>query len=239
MHGSVGDYNADGRPDVLVADANFSALYRNEGNNVFEDTAERSGIARFCGQYASWGGFFFDYDNDGVLDIFLANGGAHHLYGQQNLILRGAGDGTFKDVSLELGRRVFFEKRCSRGAAHGDLDNDGDTDVVVQNIDKDGSPTLYENRAAGGNHWIGFALQGRPPNTQALGAVVTIVAGGRRRVAYVQTGVAYLSSCDPRPRFGLGRTGSVTRVEVKWPSGKVAAFGDLAVDRYHTLEEGK
>jgi len=237
MHSSVGDFDADGRPDLLVADANFSALFRNAGNNVFDDVAERSGLAKLCGQYASWGGFFFDYDHDGVLDIFLANGGAHHLYGQQNLVLRGSAEGRFQDVSLSLGRRVFFEKRCSRGAACGDLDNDGDPDVLVQNIDKDGSPTLYENRAADGNHWIAFTLAGRPPNTQALGAKVTVVAGGRTQVGFVQTGVSYLSSSDPRPLFGLGDAGGVARVEVRWPSGKVTVFEDLAVDRYHTLTE--
>ncbi|MHC4136022.1 MAG: CRTAC1 family protein [Planctomycetota bacterium] len=237
MHASVADYDADGRLDLLVADANFSALYRNEGNARFVDTAERSGLARLCGRYASWGGFFFDYDNDGVLDVFLANGGAHHLWAQQNLVLRGTGDAKFTDMSLSLGRRVFFEKRTSRGAACGDLDNDGDPDVVVQNIDRDGSPTLYENRATGGNHWIGFTLSGRRPNPQALGAKVTVVAGGRTRVSFVQTGGSYLSSCDPRRLFGLGETGSVARVEVRWPSGKANVFNDLAVDRYHTLEE--
>jgi hypothetical protein len=240
MHGSVGDYNGDGLPDILVADANFSALYTNMGNKLFDDAAERSGLARWCGQFASWGGFFFDYDNDGVLDIFLANGGAHHLYGQQNLVLRGSADGRFKDVSLKLGSRVFFEKRCSRGAAYGDLDNDGDSDVVVQNIGNRpelSTPSLYENRATGGNHWIGFVLEGSPPNTQALGAKVTVVAGGRSRVGYVQPSAAYLSSCDPRTLFGLGRTASVARVEVKWPSGRVKVFKDLAVDRYHTLKE--
>jgi len=237
MHASVADYDADGRFDLLVADANFSALYRNEGNARFVDTAERSGLAKLCGRYASWGGFFFDYDNDGVLDVFLANGGAHHLWAQQNLVLRGSAEGRFRDTSLALGRRAFFKKRTSRGAACGDLDNDGDPDVVVQNIDLDGSPTLYENRATGGNHWIGFTLSGRRPNPQALGAKVTVVAGGKTRVSYVQTGASYLSSCDPRRLFGLGETGSVTRVEVKWPSGKVSVFKDLAVDRYHTLKE--
>ncbi|MHC4548721.1 MAG: CRTAC1 family protein [Planctomycetota bacterium] len=238
MHASVGDYDGDGRFDLLVADAHFSALFRNEGTKLFVDRAESAGIARLCGQYASWGGFLFDYNNDGVLDVFLANGGAHHLWGQQNLVLRGTGAGRFEDVSLSLGRHVFFKKRTSRGAACGDLDNDGDPDVVVQNIDRDGSPTLYENRAAGGNHWIAFTLVGRRPNTQALGAQVTVVAGGRSRVSYVQTCTSYLSSCDPRPRFGLGESGSVTRVEVRWPSGKVGVFRDLAVDRHHTLREG-
>ena len=169
MHASVADYDADGRPDLLVADANFSALYRNDGNSRFVDTWPNARVSRgYCGQYASWGGFFFDYDNDGVLDIFLANGGAHHLWAQQNLVLRGTAEGRFRDASLALGRRAFFEKRTSRGAACGDLDNDGDPDVVVQNIDKDGSPTLYENRAAGGNHWIGFTLAG--PASQSAGA---------------------------------------------------------------------
>ncbi|MHC4973615.1 MAG: CRTAC1 family protein [Planctomycetota bacterium] len=237
MHASVDDYDADGRLDLLVADANFSALYRNDGSSRFVDAAEGSGLAKLCGRYASWGAFFFDYDNDGTLDVFLANGGAHHLYGQQNLVLRGTGDARFTDVSLALGRRVFFKKRTSRGAACGDIDNDGDPDVVVQNIDKDGSPTLYENRAAGGHHWIGFLLKGAGPNPQALGAKVTVVAGGRTRVSYVQTCASYLSSCDPRRLFGLGKTGSITRVEVRWPSGKVNVFQNLAIDRYHTLEE--
>ncbi len=246
MHASVGDYDADGRPDLLVADAVFSALYRNEGKGVFGDAAERSGLARLCGRYASWGGFFFDYDNDGVLDVFLANGGAHHLWKQQNLVLKGTSQGRFVDASLSLGRRVFFQRRTSRGAAYGDLDNDGDPDVVVQNIDSTevsdgpvvgGAPTLYENRAAVGNHWIGLTLAGRSPNTQALGAQVTLVAGGRSRVGLAQTCASYLSSCDPRLLFGLGETGSVERVEVRWPSGHVSVHEDLAADRYHTLKE--
>jgi hypothetical protein len=236
MHGSPGDYDGDGLPDLLVTDLSYTSLLRNLGTGHFEDMAQVSGLARLAGQHSMWGGFFFDYDQDGTLDIFLATGGAHHLFGQQNLVLRGTGEGRFADVSLDLGRRVFFEKRTSRGAACGDLDGDGDLDVVVVNIDGDGSPTLYENRAATGN-WIAFDLVGQSPNTQALGATVRVVAGGRSRVSSVQTCNSYLSSSDPRPHFGLGGAPCADRVEVRWPSGATKVYENLAAGRCHTLKE--
>jgi len=236
MHGCAGDYDGDGRLDLFVTDLNYGALLRNLGNGHFEDVAQVSGIARLTGRYAMWGGFLFDYDADGVSDLFIANGGAHHLFGQQNVVLRGTGDGRFADVSLDLGRRVFFEKRTSRGAACGDLDGDGDLDVVAVNIDGDGAPSLYENRAATG-HWITFRLAGRAPNTQALGATVRVVAGGRSQVRYAQTCNAYLSSSDPRPTFGLGDAARADRVEVRWPSGATRVWENLAADRCHVLAE--
>jgi len=234
MHGSGGDFDNDGRMDLLVADANFCSLFRNLGDGHFQDVAQVTGLARVCGQYATWGGFFFDYDQDGLLDIFLANGGLHHLFGQQNLVLRGGK--RFTDVSLDLGRRLFYEKRTSRGAACGDLDGDGDVDVVVMNIDRDGSPTLYENQAANGA-WIAFQLAGKSPNTQALGATVRVEAGGARQCRYVQTCASYLSSSDPRPHFGLGTAEQADRVEVRWPSGRTTAYEGLAAGKVHTLRE--
>lgn len=237
MHGSVADYDGDGRPDILVADANFNALHRNLGEGRFRDDAQPSGLAKVSGQFTSWGGFLFDCDDDGVLDIFLANGGAHHLFGQQNNVLRGSRGGKFEDVSLALGKEVFFAKRTARGAAYGDLDEDGDLDVVVQNIDGDGSPTVLENRVAPGRHWIGFRLRGLPPNTLAIGARVTVETDAGRSVAWVQPSASYLSSCDPRPHFGLGDRGRVRRAEVRWPRGGVTVLEDLPADQYHAIVE--
>lgn len=237
MHGSVADYDGDGRPDILVADANFNALHRNLGEGRFRDDAQVSGLAKASGHFTSWGGFLFDYDDDGTLDIFLANGGAHHLFGQQNSVLRGRPGGRFEDVSLSLGKQLFFAKRTARGAAFGDLDEDGDLDIVVQNIDGDGSPTICENRVASGNHWIGFRLRGLPPNTLAVGARVTVETGAGRAVAWVHPSASYLSSCDPRPHFGLGAMERATKVEVRWPRGGVTLLENLPADRYHTIVE--
>ena len=154
MHASIGDIDGDGLIDILVSDLDYGALYHNEGNGIFVDITEESGVAAAMEGKGSWGAQFFDYDNDGDLDIVAANGTAEELIPQYPLLLENDGKGHFKNVGMEHGS-YFTTKRSGRSLAVWDFDNDGNVDVIISHLDKNGTPVLLKNNGGNGNHWLG------------------------------------------------------------------------------------
>jgi hypothetical protein len=220
-------------------------LYRNLGKDGFSDVSWPSKIAHPTFLMVGWGTAFFDMDNDGWLDIFVANG---HVYPQVDSVpgsityrqpiqlFRNHRDGTFDDVSSVLAE-IPAESR--RGAAFGDLNNDGNIDVVMVNVGA--PPTLLLNQGGNQNHRVLFKLTGSGPksNRSAIGARVTVKAGRLTQLGEVRAGGSYISQNDPRLHFGLGAESRMTEVEIKWPSGKVEVLRDLPADFIYIVVEGK
>jgi hypothetical protein len=240
----VGDYDGDGRLDLVKTNfaQDYTSLYRNEGNGLFVDVSFRSGLAATLGPYLGWGIGFFDVDNDALLDVFIANGHVYpdvektgtSTYRQRNQLFRNVGRGQYRHVTTEVGGPLL-SLQSSRGAAFGDYDNDGDVDILISVID--GRPILLRNDSTGG-HWVTFRLEGTVSNRSAIGAKVTIQAGGRRQVAEVRSGGSYISHNDSRVHFGLGSAERVERITVRWPNGREATFGQAAGDRFYVIREG-
>jgi predicted NUDIX family NTP pyrophosphohydrolase len=242
------DVNGDGRQDLFVAnvDQEMFSLYKNDGNEFFSDVAAANGVAQATRLLSGWGLKFFDYDNDGMVDLFLANGHPDDMienYSQQvhykEPLLLFHSDGTkLTNVSDQAGP-AFGKMFPARGLAVGDFDNDGRVDVLIGN--NGGAPVLLKNNAGSGNHWIGIRLQGTACNRDGIGATITWSANGVRRSRYKSTGGSYLSSHDMRDVLGLETAAKVDWVEITWPqpSGRVERFSDVPVDRYVTIVEGK
>ena len=244
MGADAGDADGDGRFDIaLTAFAHDrNTLYRNLDGRNFEDATATTGLAASTYVRMGWGAAFLDADLDGRPDLFFANGhifadvdafpALDETYRQKNQLLLNRG-GTFTDVSAGAGGGLQIA-RVGRGLAVGDLDNDGDPDIVVSNMDD--VPTLLENRQATRHHWIGFRLSAPAGNRFAIGARVTITAGGRTQVREVRSGGSYLSQSDLRTLFGLGDASGPVSVEVRMPGGARWRWKDLPVDRLHVLE---
>jgi hypothetical protein len=242
------DFNQDGWMDLFVAniDREMFSIYQNNHDETFDDQAFQTGIAGATRLMSGWGLKFFDYDNDGNFDLFLANGNPDDLieslhpgvtYREPLLLFHGDGK-SFKNVSADSGP-VFAQHLSSRGLAIGDFDNDGAVDVLISI--NDGAPVLMKNTAAAGNHWLGLRLIGKKSNPDAIGARVTYQAGDLKRGRMKVGGGSYLSSHDPRIVLGIGKRPKIDWLEIKWPqpSGAVERFTELPIDRYITIEEGQ
>jgi hypothetical protein len=244
MGADAGDYDGDGRLDfVLTAFAHDNnTIYRNIDGRQFEDASVAARIAAPTFTRMGWGTAFFDADLDGRLDLFFANG---HIFAdiddfpqlgetfrQKNQLLINIGK-TFRDVSPRAGAGLQIA-RAGRGLAVGDLDDDGDLDIVVSNLDD--PPTLLENRQRTGNHWVGFRVVAPSGNRFAIGGRVTIDAGGHKQVREIRSGGTYLSQSDLRTYFGLGKHAGPVAVEVRMPGGRRWQWPALAGDRLHILE---
>jgi enediyne biosynthesis protein E4 len=242
------DVNGDGRQDLFVAnvDQEMFSLYRNDGNEFFSDVAAFHGVAQATRLLSGWGLKFFDYDNDGAIDLFLANGHPDDMidrYSQQvhykePLLLFHNDGAKLSNVSAQAGP-VFQKTLPARGLAIGDYDNDGRIDVLIGNNGE--APLLLKNNAGDGNHWLGVKLQGTNCNHDAIGATITWSSNGTKRSRYKSNGGSYLSSHDMREVLGVGSATKIDWLEIKWPqpSGRVERLTDLPIDRYVTVTEGK
>jgi hypothetical protein len=199
-------------------------------DGLYEDQVNRSNIAVLCGQYTGWGGVLFDYDNDGHLDVFVANGHPHHEYPENAVLLRNDGRGVFADVARRSGDYFSTKKWYSRGTAYGDIDDDGDLDLLV--MDLNGHPHLLRNDGGGRlNHWLKVDVRGDDGKVAAIGARVTVVAGGLTMMDDVTPVRGYLSQNDPRPHFGLGKATKAEKVMIRWPDGRVKEFADVPANQ--------
>ena len=242
------DVNQDGWMDLFVTDLNHEifGFYQNRHDETFDDIAAPTGIAAASKLMSGWGLKFFDYDNDGSLDLMIANGHPDDLIEKiydnvtyrERLMLFQNSSGVLKNVSQESGP-VFSRPLSARGLALGDFNNDGAVDVLISCNDE--TPMLLRNDAGRESHWLGLKLIGKKANIDAVGAVVTYQAVDLKRSRMKVGGGSYLSSHDPRMVLGIGKRTKFDWVEIKWPqpSDVVQRFTDLPVDRYITIIEGQ
>ena len=242
-----GDYDHDGRLDMFITEFadQPNTLYHDLGGSVFEDASLRSHLGQRSMPYVGWGTSFFDMDNDGWLDLFVANG---HVYPQMDgvpgsaayaepmLLHRNNRDGTFDEVSAQAGL-ADMPMKSRRGAVFGDIANNGNIDIVILNVGE--PPSLLLNTSKNTNHRVLFKLVGTKSNRAAIGARVTIHAGGVTQFDEVRGGGSYLSQNDLRLHFGLGTTNKIDSVELRWPSGKLERLKDVSADNIYTIIEGQ
>jgi len=249
--GSMGvdfaDYDHDGKLDLFVTNYTdqVNNLYRNLGGGIFRDMCWPAKLGQPSFRYVKWGTGFVDFDNDGWVDLFVANG---HVYPQVDAIpgspgykepmqmFRNNHDGTFEDISKSSG--VFdMPPQSRRGAAFGDVYNDGNMAILALNIGQ--APSLLINKTRNSNHRVAFQLIGTKSNRAAIGSRITIQAAGVMQFNEVRGGGSFLSQNDLRPHFGLGAADKMDKVEVSWPSGQTEVLRDVAADFIYTITEGQ
>ncbi len=242
---AIGDYDHSGTLDIFKTNfaGDTSTLYSNAGGGFCDDRTFASGVGIHT-RWLGWGVGFLDLDNDGWLDLFLTNGHVYPEvdqiageagYKQRKVVYRNLGNGRFEDIAERLGPPITTPK-AGRGTAFGDYDNDGDVDVVVNNVHD--TPDLFRLESRNAHHWLLVKLVGTRSNKSAIGARLRCVIGETVLVEEVRGGGSYISQNDLRVHFGLGDAARVDRLEVRWPSGLEERFTGLAVDLVHTLAEG-
>ena len=241
---ATGDLNHDGQVDLMVCNLwrETDSLYLIDANGNFEDATIRSGLAALPKTFTRFGLGFHDFDNDGNLDLYEANGRVALLdknwgddpYGEPNLLFRGSASGRFKEVTPRSGT-LEPANLVSRGAAYGDFDNDGGVDIVV--INRDGPPQMLRNIVDDRGNWVKFRVLD-PSGRDAHGATVTLKSGDKSWTTVVHTDGSYCAASDPRVHFGIGAIDTVDEVEVLWPDGRRERFGSQPVNRISVLRSG-
>jgi hypothetical protein len=243
MGTDFGDWDGDGDMDLVVCNFQWEScrLYDNEGGGSFLDVTAASGLAGPTLSTLTFGTLFFDHDNDGDLDLYLANGHVHpqvekfeasSSYAQRDQLFSNNGDGRFSAVRAGSGMELA---RVGRGAAVADYDNDGDVDVFVSNNNQ--RPLLLRNDSDNRNHWLTIKTVGTSSNRDGIGAKIRIVVGGRVQVEEVRSGSSYLSQDDLRVHFGLGTNTQVDRIEIRWPSGIEQTVAEVPADQILVVKE--
>jgi len=244
---TIGDYNHDGLLDIYITNFSdeYNTLYRQEGEMTFADVSYAAKVAQPTLPFVGWSTKFFDYDNDGWVDLLVVNGHVYPqmenaslgtTYMQRKLLFRNNREGSFSEVAASAGEALMV-RQVSRGVGFGDLDNDGDIDAVVNNLD--GTPMILRNDGGNRNNWINIRTVGAKLNPQGLGARVKVVAGDLVQVDEVRSGGSYISQNDTRLHFGLEKRDRVDLIEVHWPGGQVDRAENINANQFVTIQEAK
>jgi hypothetical protein len=245
---AIGDYDNDGLPDFFITtfSDDTKTLFHNDGGGNFSDVTHEAGTGDPTMPFLGWGTGFIDYDNDGLKDIFMANGHVYPVvdkydwgtsWAQRPLLMRNTNGKHFEIVPAATGSGLAVVKPA-RGAAFGDIDNDGRVDVVINNVDT--TPTVLHNEVKNGSHWLSVKLIGGAKSPRdAIGATVYCTVGGIRQRNDVQSGTSYASQSDLRVHFGLGKASKIDKLEIRWPDGTKETVDNPAIDQFITVTEGK
>jgi hypothetical protein len=214
----------------------YSSLMLQVQRGLFIDVTAQSHLAVLCGQYTGWGGLLNDYDNDGYVDLFIANGDPHHLYLEESVIARWDGQSRFIDMARQSGD-FFNHKYVGRGAAFADFDNDGDLDILMNVLDD--VPRILRNDSGNRRNWLKVVPLCADSGMVALGSTVTVKAGSLTMIQPVLGVNGYLTASDPRPHFGLGDATLAESVEILWPNGQKQAIASVKANQILKITQGQ